>query len=316
MPKVSVIIPVYNAEKYLRKCLNSVVNQTLRDIEIICVNDGSTDGSLAILEEYAKKDSRIVVINQKNQGAGLARNKALKCAHGRYFVFMDPDDFYPNDNTLALLFNTIVEQKVLVCGGSLLYYENEFSSPIPPNFRKAVFENNGLMLFSDYQFDFYYQRFMYDLQVIKDNNIFFPHLRRYQDPPFFLNYMIVAQRFYALKNITYCYRVANKENLMSADNLCDRFTGTRLCLDIVKKHKLFDLYYQIVSRMNTDYFRNITQRHIKKMNVKIILQLFWTINRIDMKIIKRVNPDFVFNKFLSFYWIKNAGILKEMFCRK
>jgi glycosyltransferase involved in cell wall biosynthesis len=161
VPKVSVIIPVYNVDKYLKQCLDSVATQTLRDIEIICVNDGSTDGSLAILEEYAKKDSRIVVINQKNQGAGLARNKALKCAQGRYFVFMDSDDFYPNANTLALLFNTIVEQKVLVCGGSLLYYENEISSSILPNFRKAVFENNGLMLFSDYQFDFYYQRFIF-----------------------------------------------------------------------------------------------------------------------------------------------------------
>ena len=73
--KVSVIIPVYNVEPYLRQCLDSVVGQTLQEIEIICVDDESTDGSLQILEEYAKKDERIQIITQKNAGAGAARNK-------------------------------------------------------------------------------------------------------------------------------------------------------------------------------------------------------------------------------------------------
>ncbi len=78
MVNVSVIVPVYNVEKYLRQCLDSLVNQTLADIEIICINDGSTDGSLSILEEYASKDERIKVISQENQGQGVARNKAAK----------------------------------------------------------------------------------------------------------------------------------------------------------------------------------------------------------------------------------------------
>ena len=70
-PKVSVVVPVYNVEQYLRQCLDSLINQTLKDIEIICVNDGSTDGSLDILKEYAEKDGRIKVIDQKNQGPGV-----------------------------------------------------------------------------------------------------------------------------------------------------------------------------------------------------------------------------------------------------
>ena len=77
-PKISLIIPVYNVEKYLRKCLDSVVNQTMRDIEIICINDGSTDGSLDILKEYAEKDDRIIIINQTNGFVGSARNNGLK----------------------------------------------------------------------------------------------------------------------------------------------------------------------------------------------------------------------------------------------
>lgn len=93
-PKVSVIIPVYNVEKYLRQCLDSVVGQTLQDIEIICVNDSSTDGSLAILEEYAAKDSRIQVVTQPNGGAGAARNNGLRRAKGKYLSFLDSDDFF------------------------------------------------------------------------------------------------------------------------------------------------------------------------------------------------------------------------------
>ena len=102
MPKVSVIIPVYNVEKYLRQCLDSVVNQTLEDIEIICINDCSTDNSLSILEEYAAKDSRIkVIINEKNLHAGISRNKGLAAANSEYVYFMDADD-YLEPNALEL----------------------------------------------------------------------------------------------------------------------------------------------------------------------------------------------------------------------
>ena len=91
--KVSVIIPVYNTEEYIDECLNSVRNQTLKDIEIICVNDGSTDGSLAVLEKYAKEDKRIKIINQKNQGVSVARNNGIANAQGEYIMFLDSDDY-------------------------------------------------------------------------------------------------------------------------------------------------------------------------------------------------------------------------------
>ncbi len=94
MPKISIIIPVYNAEQYLRECLDSVVNQTLKDIEIICVNDGSTDNSLSILEEYARTDSRIKIINKENGGVHTARNLGIDEAKGDYTIFLDADDFF------------------------------------------------------------------------------------------------------------------------------------------------------------------------------------------------------------------------------
>ena len=93
MTKISIIIPVYNAEKYLQKCLNSVLEQTLTDWEAICINDGSTDGSEQILREFSAKDERFVIEMQENQGVSAARNRGLELANGKYIMFMDNDDF-------------------------------------------------------------------------------------------------------------------------------------------------------------------------------------------------------------------------------
>lgn len=93
-PKISVIIPVYNTENYLHDCLNSVINQTLVNIEIICINDGSTDNSYEILKKYKNNDNRISIINQARCGAGVARNKGIEIAKGEYLSFLDSDDFF------------------------------------------------------------------------------------------------------------------------------------------------------------------------------------------------------------------------------
>lgn len=93
MIKISILIPIYNAEKYLESCLQSIISQSLEEIEIICVNDGSTDRSLEILKYYQKIDNRIIIINKKNNGASLARNTALKKARGEYCLNIDSDDW-------------------------------------------------------------------------------------------------------------------------------------------------------------------------------------------------------------------------------
>ena len=95
MPKVSIIIPTYNVENYLRECMESVVRQTLQDIEIICINDGSTDGSLKILQEYAAEDDRIILVDKHNEGYGVGMNIGLEKATGEYIGIVEPDDFVP-----------------------------------------------------------------------------------------------------------------------------------------------------------------------------------------------------------------------------
>lgn len=97
IPKVSVIVPVYNTEKYLKRCLDSIINQTLRDIEVIIIDDGSTDLSGEICDDYAQKDSRLNVIHQTNRGLGLTRNVGLVLAKGEYVGFVDSDDFISKD---------------------------------------------------------------------------------------------------------------------------------------------------------------------------------------------------------------------------
>ncbi len=94
MPLISVIMPVYNTASFLRKSIESVLNQTFINFELICVNDGSTDNSLDILNEYASRDSRIIIINQENMGLSCARNSALEVARGEYIAFIDSDDFW------------------------------------------------------------------------------------------------------------------------------------------------------------------------------------------------------------------------------
>ena len=96
-PKISVIIPVYNAEKYLEKCLDSILQQTFREIEVICGDDGSQDASKQILRRYASQDARVIVVEQKNMYAGVARNRGMELAKGKYLIFLDADDFFHPD---------------------------------------------------------------------------------------------------------------------------------------------------------------------------------------------------------------------------
>ena len=128
IPKISIIIPVYNVEKYLRECLDSCVNQTLKDIEIICVDDCSTDNSYKILEEYLQKDSRIRILRQEqNRKQGAARNKGLEVATGEYIWFVDSDD-YIDTKACQILYNAIKEFDVdLLCFSALQFTEKNNS---------------------------------------------------------------------------------------------------------------------------------------------------------------------------------------------
>lgn len=140
MAKVSVVIPVYNVEKYLERCLDSLLSQTLEDIEIICINDGSTDKSLDILHKYAEKDERITVINQKNKGMSYSRNKGLEVATGEYVGFVDSDDYIDKDYYEKLYSVATSYDADIACAN--IIRENERKKKILLNYdNDRVYEN-------------------------------------------------------------------------------------------------------------------------------------------------------------------------------
>lgn len=122
-PKVSVIVPIYNVEKYLDRCMQSVLNQTLKDIEIIMVDDGSPDNCPSMCDEYARKDNRIKVIHKKNGGLGFARNSGLEIATGEYVAFIDSDDFI-DTSMYETLYNTAKTHGLDTCFCGFNYYKN------------------------------------------------------------------------------------------------------------------------------------------------------------------------------------------------
>ena len=190
MIKISVIIPVYNVEKYLRECLDSLINQSFMDFEVICIDDGSTDKSYKILEEYSQKDSRIKVLKQEHNGAGAARNLGIEIAKGKYIQFLDSDDYFEPD-MLEELYNTAEEfgADMAVCSarkvdeaGNIVESGNPHSPikleicPINKPFSKKDFPKDIFSLFSSAPWNKLYLK-----SLIVDNNLKFQNISSCND---------------------------------------------------------------------------------------------------------------------------------------
>ena len=257
-PKVSVIIPVYNTEEYLRECMDSVINQTLKEIEIICVDDGSTDGSLSILKEYAKKDERITVITQENQCAGIARNCGISVAAGEFIAFMDSDDLYPKNETLETMYVKATKNNVLICGGSLNNLVNGALVTEPSLITNSYYysfmnKDEGKIVYTDYQYDYGYWRFIYKRNFLIKNQIYFPNYKRFEDPPFLVKAMALAKEFYALKEAVYTYRKSHKQVAWTEEKIYHLLSGLKDNLLVAVKYDLDKLYDLTLTRINKEY---------------------------------------------------------------
>jgi glycosyltransferase involved in cell wall biosynthesis len=197
---------------------------------------------------------------------------------------------------LSKLYNTVKEQNVLVCGGSLVYYKNNVIFPLPPDLQKAIFKNNELMLFSDYQFDFYYQRFIYSTKVLRDNDLYFPEYRCYEDPPFFIAFMTKAKTFYAIKDEVYCYRSMPKQNTFTPIQTVDMLKGVQNCLLLAKKNGYNILYDTSIKRINGSYFIGILKNNIQ--NIAIKKEIKNILSAIDDSYKNQLNV--FFHKYLQF----------------
>ncbi len=251
--KITVIIPVYNASTTLEKTLQSVLSQSMKDIEIICIDDSSTDNTPEILAAYAQKHANIVVHAQVNGGAGAARNYGIRTATGEFIAFMDADDWYPRNDVLELLYTKAKEHNVHIAGGSIEFYKDG-----KVYFKKdsvnsdAYFQTEGVCSYADYQFDYYYQRFIYEREFLIERNLVFPDYRRFEDPLFFAKAMQAAGRFYATKLSSYCCREVSKPYVWNRKGLEDTILAMRELLSFSKQNNLTKLHRLTTQRIEND----------------------------------------------------------------
>lgn len=221
MVKVSVVMPVYNAEEYLKDSLESLINQTLDDIEIICVNDGSSDNSLDILKDYEEKDSRIIVLDNENQGASLSRNEGMAIAKGEYIYFMDADDKIDTEAFEFLYENAENNRSDFVMFKLIRFNESSIKHFKIFDFER-VFENVD---FNDFTFThrdikgdvlntsyapwtkFYRKKFL------EKNNFKFPDIPAYNDILFHVKSMLNASRISFVPKYLHYYRLDNPNSI-------------------------------------------------------------------------------------------------------
>lgn len=220
--KISVIIPVYCAADTLRTCLDSVLSQSLRDLEVICVDDGSIDFSLAILREYAERDGRVRILTQENQFAGTARNRGMEAATGKYIAFLDADDRYLQD-ILEIMYRYAEEHCLDMLKTGFLCKDvstgEQYETPYSQNrhldaslhgqvlkFRRSTKQLLGV---ADVPWNGLYRR-----EFLQANKIRFNHLRCVNDHSFFIQCLLKAERIMVVDEQAVCYRVGQSESLV------------------------------------------------------------------------------------------------------
>lgn len=253
MIKVSVIVPVFNTEEYIGECLDSILAQSLQEIEVICINDGSTDHSLEILQEYATKDDRVTVLDQLNAGQSVSRNRGLQKAKGEYVYFMDSDD---------LITSHMLEETYSLCKEKnldVLYFSGT-----------SFFENDNLKQEQEWFSSAYYRKgdytevvegpqmlkLLYDqgayfvspcLQIIRreyieENNLQFPEGIVHEDNSFTFKALLSAKRVFCVNDI-YFYRRVRTESVVTKDRTHKNLWGYFYCLmDLLEYDKQFHFY--------------------------------------------------------------------------
>ena len=170
--KVSIIIPVYNAEPYIKQCLDSVVSQVIDPKEVIIIDDGSTDSTDNIIRKYADSYEYIRVFSQERQGAGAARNLAISKAQGEFVAFMDADDFYADENSLERLYVGAVTNKVKSSGGRFIFFkEGKLIKQGIKVVDATSFDRDEIIEYRNYQSFVGYQAFIYSREMLVKNKI-------------------------------------------------------------------------------------------------------------------------------------------------
>lgn len=313
--KVSVIIPIYNVEKYLEKCIQSVQEQTLKEIEIILIDDGSTDSSLRICHKYARKDNRIKVYSNKNIGQGLERNFGIKKAIGKYIAFLDADDQYKKNMLEKLYYKAIENDADMVSGGYADIYNEKI---IQEHFlRNEILDSDEkikramLDLISYEEKEGYFGCIavwdsIFRRELIVNNDIYFLSEREIysEDLLFKLMVMFFSKKIILCNDIVYLYRVneesfTNKINVEILDRITNLYDNINIRFgEVLNKYNLkrrnvnrafFTLRFNIKkvskSREAKNFYKTITNNQ-KLMNIIVMYQPTNLKNRIIYYLIR------------------------------
>ena len=241
-PSISIVVPIYNREKWLRNCLDSISSQTFKDWECILVNDGSTDNSLKIAQEYAENDERFIVFSQENQGVSAARNLGLDHTQGKWLAFVDSDDEISPDY-LEILHKLGEDYNVDLVNASSIY-------PYNGNKKRSIILNDTFYTFQEEDFgNHFYSRMpgiikLYRLNLIKEHHLRFETKFHFaEDLIFCIEFYLRAQRFATSSKAIYKYYIRNEDK----NQLHKQFDDF---------HTEIELYNRIVS-----YYKQITARY-------------------------------------------------------
>ncbi len=251
-PSISIIVPVYNVEKYVPRCLESLINQTFQDIEIICVNDGSTDASSSICEMYVEKDKRIILLSQENQGLSAARNTGLLHARGTYIQFCDSDGYYMPKMCETMYSAMVSSDADLSVSGTEIIYDHVPSIPSGSNYYSMKYYGlHPVNIDVVRKTDIASWNKMFRKKIIDEYEIRYPVGLLYGDACFFMKYILVAKTIFVIPDCLYGHLRRNS-SIMS-----DTFKKTPLALDHVKILKDIEDYmtkYHLQGAYETDIF--------------------------------------------------------------
>ena len=270
--KISVIIPIFNAEKYLSDCLESIVNQSFKDIEIICINDGSKDKSEKIIKEYAQKDKRIILFNQDNKGAGPARDKGVELSKGEYLSFIDSDDIF-HYRTLEIAYSNLKKYNSDVVWFEYFQFEDIKNIKINENINSYKVKNFSMSMC----WCCVVWKRVWKSSIIKKYNITFGILKSGQDNvfnakifPFIRNITMLDVKLVYHRLVSKSLSSNNQNKSMYLYNTLPEIINTWKKNNILKKEnseKIFYSLFNFVSFFNQEYKINFNKFLINEKNI-------------------------------------------------
>lgn len=277
---ISIVIPVYNVEKYLRQCIDSVINQSYKNIEIILINDGSTDGSGTICNSYLNKDKRVKVIHKQNGGASDSRNKGIDIAKGEYIIFLDSDDYWTDTNSLYKIVNKLSKKKVDVLSFGYVKFNEESNKSII----FKIEENNKLKSDKYSQLKYMISNNYYiacpcnkviRLNLIKKEQLYFKLGITSEDIDWCTRLMIKAKSFDTINDNFYVYRqrsnsVTHTIQLKNIQDLRDNIVNSLDYINHEIDKKLRKLYMSYIAYQYSTFF--ITASRCNDIKVENIIK--------------------------------------------